>query len=280
MRLKSVATYFDNLVCRDAYSGTEVFSAQLELYDDARRDGYSVERRVLSLTPSAALPSRRVLDIDGEKWLVGQAAKDFFRGQAIRVKYIIHRADSTLGELYSVAALLGATPTPLSTFYVAASWTKASKEIDESSGLTDYLTFHASETETLVPRSVLKIGSNLYMVRNGHPTPSGFEAGEGDVLDAPNLEVAAFKTRTYDAVLSLYTESSLNVKCLRVRWQSKFDYFSMSSHTYQAGDDVVMVRKVDVTPKAGDSLTLSDGARTVVSVLSDGDCWHLHVRRV
>lgn len=278
MKLSAAAVAFDDLVCVDGYAGTGSFKAQLDLYDDSKRDGYSVVRRILAAAPSVSIPARRVVDIQGDKWIVGQVAKDYFRGSAIRHKHLMHRANG-LAESFTIAGILATTPTPTSTFYAAEAWIKGGREIDESSDVTDVLTMYFSTSESVLARTIFKLGGNLHLVRNVHGTASGFNAADVDILDAPNLETVSFASKVYNPVTAAYTTTTTNAKVLRMRWQSKFEYLSMSSQSYQTGDDVVMVLKTALTPKAGDTLPLSDGVRTVLTVTSDGACWHVHVRR-
>jgi len=278
MKLSAAAKAFDDTVCFDGYTHAVLFKGQNDLYDDALREGYSVVRRILSTAPYVTIPTRRVLRIDNDSWLVGQGAKDFFKGSPIRIKYILHKA-SGLAEAHSFASILAATPAPISTFYAADAWLKGGREIDESSDVTDVLTVYFTSNETLAPRNLVKLGSELYLVRNVHRVASGYNAADVDVLDTPNLETVSFSARIYNPITATYTTTTTSAKVLRMRWQSKFNYLSMSSVTYQPGDDVVMVLKSAVTPKNGDVVPLSDGSRTIVSVTADGLCWHLHVRR-
>jgi len=279
MKLSRVATTFDDVQCLDGYTGASLFRGQTDLYDDSRRDGYSVVRRILSTAPSVVMPTRRVVDIDGDKWLVGQNAKDFFKGSAIRVKYITHKATG-MAESHSMASILSAAQVPISSFYAAEAWLKGSREIDESSDVTDSSMMYFANSETAIVRGLLKLGGVLYLVRNTHITSSGYMAADVDVLDTPNLETVSFTAKTYNPITATYTTTTTSAKVLRLRWQSKFNYLSMSSLSYQPGDDVVLVLKSAVTPKNGDVIPLLDGNRSVLSVVSDGDCWHLHVRRV
>jgi hypothetical protein len=220
-----------------------------------------------------------VVDVQGDKWIVGQVAKDYFGNAAIRHKHLLHRANG-LAESYSVAAMLAASPVATATFYAAESWVKGGREIDESSDVTDVLTMYYSSSESVLTRTIFKLGGNLHLVRNVHLTSSGYMAADVDILDTPNLETVSFASKVYDPVSASYTTTTTAAKVLRLRWQSKFNYFSMSTKTYETGDDVIMVLKSAVTPKSGDTLPLSDGVRVVLSVTSDGGCWHLHVRRV
>jgi hypothetical protein len=278
MKLSTAAAAFDDLVCVDGYAGTGSFKAQMDLYDDSKRDGYSVVRRILATTPSVSMPARKVVDVKGDKWIVGQVAKDYFRDTAIRHKHLIHKANG-LAESYTIAGILATTPAATSTFYAAEAWIKGAREIDESSDVTDVLTMYFSTSESVLTRTIFKLGGNLHLVRNVHGTSSGFNAADVDILDAPNLETVSFATKIYNPVTATYTTTTTSAKVLRIRWQSKFNYFSLSSQTYETGDDVVMVLKTALTPKTGDTIPLSDGVRVVRAVTSDGDCWHLHVRR-
>jgi hypothetical protein len=49
MRLSTAARFFDRTLFKDAFVPTTTFRGQFDLYDDSKRDGVTVARRVLSV---------------------------------------------------------------------------------------------------------------------------------------------------------------------------------------------------------------------------------------
>lgn len=280
MKLSAASNYFNKTVCRDAYGGRAEVLAQLEPYDDSRRDGYSVERRILSTAPDAQLPPRRVLSIDGEAWIVGQGARDFFKNEVLRIKYLLHRAEGAIGRCFDFPTLLADIPAPIGEMYAAISWVKGLRE-EDSADVTDQMMIYCAESEgsLLASSTVMSFGQNLFLIRNTHQISSGFLVCEADSLDAPNVETASFGSRVYDPVSATYTVTAASIKVLRIRWRSRFVYLSQASAKFDSGDDIVIMRSVDGSPKTGDTLTLSDGDRVVVSAQTMGAYMQLHVRR-
>lgn len=278
MKLSAAASYFDNQSFRDAYSGVHVVYGQIDLYDDAQREGLTSVRRIVSIKPTGAIPARKAAILGSDVWLLSSLPSiDYFQASAIRTKYIAHRADG-LAEIKTILQELSNTAGVSA--YGATVWLKGSKEIDESSEVTNNVNLYFAAGESVPNLSVVKLRGIWYVVKFTYLTTTGFVAAVADQLDAPNFETVAYTNKVYNPVTDSYTGSPVNIKVLRIRWQDKFTYLSQASASYEAGDDVVMVRKADVVaPKTGDTLILSDGARRVVSFQSDGGLWHLQVRR-
>ena len=278
MKLSSAAGYFDNQSFKDAYSGAHALYGQIDLYDDVRREGLTAVRRIVSMKPGTTMPARRALILGDDVWLMsGSPANDYFKASPIRWKYIAHKADG-LGEIKTILQeLSNTTGTPA---YVATVWLKGNKEVDESSDITVSANIYFALGEFVVDRNLVKIGTAWYFIRYTYLTTTGFLAAVADKLDDPNFETASYAKRAYNPVTDTWASTPVSIKLLRLRWQSKFEYLSAASSKYAEGDDVVMVRKLDVpTPTTGDTITLSDGVRKVEDIQSDVTLWHLRVKR-
>jgi hypothetical protein len=136
MNLHRIANRFDKVVCSDAYNPATTFLAQLDLYDDSKRDGVTVDRRVLSCSPDVTIPARKTILAEGKYWIVGQVNIDSFRGRPIRHRYIMHECEF-LGAVHALGGMLDLVPgTPT---YVAAVWVKDIKEADTSSKFYSFM---------------------------------------------------------------------------------------------------------------------------------------------
>ena len=122
MKLTNVASFFDRLPCKDAYTGKVVFKGQFDLFNEAVRDGLGAMRRVLSVAPSVRIPPRKSIDTsDGKVWIVGESHPDYFDDGPIRVKYVLHQADG-LATLQTFAEVLGNSG--YRTLYAARVWVR------------------------------------------------------------------------------------------------------------------------------------------------------------
>ena len=112
MRLADAASYFDRVVCADAFTPFEEFKGQFDLFDDSKRDGVTVDRRVLSCSSAVTVPTRRVVLAMGEYWIVGDdihhtgyAQQLQARARAMHLDDVVrflgfrHDVDAVLGEL-------------------------------------------------------------------------------------------------------------------------------------------------------------------------------------
>lgn len=301
MRLAAAASRFDQQVLVDAY-GTDTVKGQLDVFDDTEREGVTTRRRILSTAPASAIPARRALRLGDRVWLVGGSNPDYFRSEPIRTKYVLHQTDglawvqtfgqflrnagpwtldSGLPTLDSGTATLdnGGTGEGLSA-WAAIEWVKATKEIDESSTLSDLMMAVFAAPETLPAVGMVTIGGASYLLREPHASAAGFRTAYADEVPLPVTEQATFASRAYSPVDDTWTETVGAVRFLRLRWQTHFEYLSVRTLTFQPGDEVFVCLTAAATPKANDHITLSDGTWQVLTVRPDGDCWSLHVRRI
>ena len=274
MRLSRAASFFDRLVCRDAY-GTTTFKAQLNLFDDSTRDGLGSVRRVLSTAPEVAIPARRAIATDGKVWLVGESHPDYFTDGMIRNRYTLHQADGLAAVLTFSEAIGEAVGHPA---YAARAWTKAAKQIEVSSELFNAYDIFLASTESLPSPCIIRFDESLYIAQDPCLTEGGFLAAHGVHLpDA--LATVTVKKRTYQPVTDTWNEISAAVPALRMRWQEHFRYFARYSTTYAPGDQQILVRKADVPAiDADDILLVGAQAYAVVTAYDEGDVWSLHGR--
>lgn len=276
MKLAAAARHFDRQVLRDAY-GTATVRGQFDLFDDSKRDGAVTRRRILSVDPYVSIPARRALQLDGYTWLVGSGNPDYFGSGPIRRKYVLHEADG-LASVQTLAQFIAGT-SGLSA-YAALEWVKATKEIDESSDLTDVLGAMFAATESVPGIGVMTLAGKHYLLREPHETAAGFLSVLVDEIKAPALEAGTFTGRAYDPVADTWGGTPVAVNFLRLRWQSHFRYLSQRTLAFQPGDDVLICLQSAATPKANDRITLSDGAWQVLTVQAEDSCWSVHARRV
>jgi hypothetical protein len=276
MNLASAASYFDDVLCVDPFNPHIRFRGQLDLFDDSKRDGATVDRRVLSVAPAVLMPARRVLTIHGDKWLIGDKADDSFRGSVIRSKYIIHKAQGpcTIGTPAQILSTGGVSS------YGAKIWIKDAKLLEISSKLTSFFNIYLAPVEEASAGMVVQLTGRLHLIRNSFLSAAGFLVAEGDELEQAAIQPATLYARGYDPVTEARAEAApLALNVLRFRFQDNYAYTSESAEKFAAGDIRAMIAKSAATPKVGDRLTLADGDWYPVSVASEGTSWNLHLRR-
>lgn len=276
MRLSTAAAFFDKTLCADAFDSGTTFYGQMDVYDDSKRDGATVVRRVLSVAPGTTIPARRVLTIDGEQWIVGANQVDRYSGAPLRDKYVMHRA-SGAASLQSVDQLLSSGG--VST-YGSRLWVKDLKEVEISSKLAAFFNVYLSTYETVTAGSVISLGGRVHMVRNFFTSAAGFLVAESDELATDAVASGTYTPRSYaPATDALADGAPVVANVLKVRYQDSYAYANQGEARYEEGDFRAFVRKAAVaSAKRGDKLALSGVTHDVLSVSDEGLCWGLHLR--
>ncbi len=281
MNLSTAARFFDKTVCTDAYNPTTTFLGQLDLYDDSKRDGTTVERRILSTGPDIVIPTRRTLTIEGVTWIVGQKNIDSFQGKTIRNKYVIHQT-STLGMARTPKQLLSSGGLPL---YASAVWLKDIKDVEASSKIYSFMNTYFAVGENVVVGDILTLGTDNYRLRNVYTSAAGVQIGEASTMPKDAIQSINYTSKNgqaYNAASDSYGAGVSTVfNTLWERFQDAYSYESAASPKYTPGDIVMVVAKSDVaTPRVGDTLLAQGVTWTLVSFQDDNrNCWEMQVRR-
>lgn len=270
MRLRAVAGHFDRTQCRDAYTGKLLFSGQFMLYDDTRRDSEASERRVLSVSPKALIPARRVVEAAGTRWIVGHSNVDSFQGRPLRVGYVAHEAP-TLATVYSLDGITLNTPT-LSA-YCGRAWLKDLAYSEQSSHLSTEYHFHFAAPESVTPGDLILLDGEYHVVRATNKGAGGTLVVNAERLDGPVVDSAVIPSTQYDPVTQAWSGPGTTVRVIRLRWQSLFQYLSPGAPTFGPGDAQLAVSKSLLTPAVGMSLTLSDGRWQIASFYDHRGVW-------
>lgn len=277
MKLADAARFFDRIAIRDAYSSAQLFKGQFDLFDDSKRDGVTVDRRVLSIASGLDVPTRKaVMTPDGVAWLLGTDFPDYFNGDVIRRKFTAHRADD-LAAIYSLSDVC-MTRDGVSAF-ASRSWVKDTKEINESAGMfADYDIFFA-QGEPVAPRSMIRMKNRWHLARSTYDSQAGYLVASSDELPEPVVTSAQLTLRTLDPVAETFATSDVNLIMILLRWQSGFEYFTQSALPFVQGDELGIIAAQAATPRANDLITVSGVARRVLEVNTLDDCFRMHLRR-
>lgn len=277
MRLSKAANKFNNLVVADAYTPATTLKVQFDPMSFTKIEGVSIRKRQVSAAPDVTMPARGVINIDGQNYLVGHAAPDYWKGQVIRNTYVIQGADG-LANLHSIASALNNTAGAQA--YAALAFSKYMPEAADNSKYPPQYQVFLAGSESAPADSLVQLNSTWYLVKQSYLSTSGLRIALANELAEPSFETVNFGARTYDPVTDTYSSTSTSVKVLRVKWSEHYNYLSKASEDYQRGDMQVMVLKLAMpAAKPSDTLALSDGSWKVLSVQDEGTVLSLHVRR-
>ena len=274
MKLFNAARMADNVVATDAY-GTAQVLVQYDPLSYSKVDGTNVTKRMLSAAPSVVMPSRGALTIEGQTYLVGHGAPDFWRGKVIRTNYVIQGADG-LASLQTIGqALAGTAPV---TAYAAVSFSKYLPEINDSSKFPPQYQMFTAGNESAPADSLVGLNGVFYLVKQSYISTSGLRIALSNVVAEPCFETVTFGSRVYDPILDTYTSSGTSIPIFRIKWAESFEYLSKASEGFERGDIQVFMLKAS-SPKPSDLLALSDGSWRILSVQDFDGLWRCHARR-
>lgn len=270
MRLHQVANKFNLTECVDAYTGLPAFSAQLLPYDDNKRDSETQERRVLSVAPGTILPTRRVVQALGMRFILGNRNPDHYRGAEIRIGLVSHVAT----ELASIRTLGQVCRNePGTSAWAARAWVKNLAYTEQSSKLAPQHHVHFALGEPVLNDRLVSFESRLLIVRAWNYGPAGTIVATCDELPEPTVEMASISGGVWNPVTETMSGSPTSVRVVRARWQSLYAYHHADAPAFGPDEMQLAIAKAVFTAKTGMMVTLSDGAWRLASCDSFGDVW-------
>lgn len=274
MRLAAAAKLGNTTIATDAY-GTASFRCQFEPINLTKIDGVAVRKRSVSIAPGVTLPARGAIRIDGEVYLAGHAAPDYWHGSAIRRTVVIQGADG-LAQLARIHDVLAGAPGVQA--YAALVFSKYLPDNADSSKYPPQYQIFVAGNEDAPANSLVKLNDVWYLVKESYVSTSGLRIVLANTLEEPVLSSGTLEVQTYNVATDSFGGAITAVQALRVKWQEHFKYLSKASETYVRGDQQVFLPKA-VTPVETDLLRFPDGAWRILAVQDEGAHWSCHVRR-
>ncbi len=259
MTLTAASAYFDRTRVTDSTTGAFLFLAQIDPFEESRRDAASGYRRTLSTSPDSALPASKVVRALGQDWLVGQEEPDGW-GDLHRAKYVLAPAKdklkvSTLGQF-----LTGVSSQEL---FANAQWVKDVKEEEVSSNLPSM--FDVFLPQAVAVNSVLWDDTRALLVTACRLQASGLYSAFCLLLEN-SVATATLTSRSYSPTAGAYVSGAQTTEpVLVVRWQSLFSYGSQADARFQEGD-FSLVLPVMASVDTATSITLGAQSVKVLSV--------------
>lgn len=273
MKFRDAIQRFNQTPFHDAYSGEELGYAQLDVFNDSMREGPTAQRRVLEVSVDQQPPTRRAVTFHDTTWLTGLEQLDAFRGEVVRKKWVLQKAELK-PTYYSLRELLeegnGVD------FYAAKIWEKTNAQVEISSAKFNQLVIYSGITEDIQRDYIVKEGNTYYTVMSVYEGATGHLASVVEQLDPDPLETVEMGQKVWDPITETYTGSGEEVTILKLRWQSDFEYHSLNTPTFERGDLQVACLKdqpIETT------LELNEGTWRVVNSQQRNNVYYLHLRR-
>lgn len=275
MKLLAAANKFNTTIAFDSYNSAHTFMVQFEPMTFSKIDGVSIRKRQVSLDPTIIVPDRGCITINGQVYLTGHGAPDFWKNSPIRNTLIIQGADG-VAELTTIAAELANVAATQA--YAALAFDKYIPDAEDSSRYPPQYQVFTSSTESTPADALIRLNSIWYLVKESYISTSGLQVSLANVVAEPCFETVSFSSNVYDPITDTYGGTTTSAKIFRVKWSEHFKYLSKATETYERGDLTVMMLQ-NVTPDPPDTLTLSDGVWRILSSQNEGNVWNCHARR-
>lgn len=271
-----VASYFDNETAYDAYSGVAAFQGQFNTFIETAVIGSTERRRTMSVRPGTALPLRRAISINGEKWLIGNGNTDSFFNTPVRTAYWLKYANQA-----------GALVTP-GGYFINASGTEVlvsleyEKDTTDSLTTSEYDTFwraYLSATESAPRGTLIVMGPKLLRVRASHVELGGFLMAQCDELIDPgavNMTVQGAGPSQYDPVTDSYVSGTKTIKAIVFDMYKLYRYDTKADTRMGQGDRAALVPE---SVAVGSTVSINSQDFRVVSSAPELDAFALHLTR-
>jgi hypothetical protein len=276
MRFSKVAGYFDRTAIKDAYTGVLLFYGQM-IAPAERVSGDTFRKHTLSTASTASAPARRVIDVLGDKWVMGNGNLDGFNGVAVRKNWSLKRATNS-GQLHTPGELIDNVAGP--TVYFFKEYFRDTVNVATTSDYDSYFDLYLPGTEPVLKGSWISDATGtFYRVRNVLDEPEGFMVAESDEFPSSILVSAEIEGTTFDAVLDQFTGSSTTVAGLLVDASKFYRNLTGDTPTHLANDRTLFVKN-NVTVELSNKITIAGQTWSVMQKVSELDCWALLLRPV
>jgi hypothetical protein len=276
MDLNAAATFFDDDPFLDGYSGAALFSAQAASFDDSSSDGATNRRRVLSTGPDVVMPARRVVQLHGDRWLVGTGTPDGFLGEVIRRHYTMKRVTDLMALLTPGQTLAQAAGTPV---YVQKMYFKDTvNQLTDSEYDTQWNIFVAPDEVASQGSFFRDAAGRLYRVRNDYLPTEGLRICQSDALDVSSFQECVFDTRVEDPVTETMTGAFTTVNGIVVDLPKFYRFQHVSDAKILPGDTAVFV-PANLAVTQGMTFTIAGKVWRVMALQAEIDAKVVHARR-
>ena len=299
MKLANAAKYFDRVSMADAYTGTAMpYKVQFSTFEETDPDGSVARRRTMSMAPGLTLPTRRVVSLLGEIWLLGEPSADAVFDKVIRQTVPMRRV-TNLAQALTPGQMVAA-----STGLAIYGRLEQMKNTVDTATSSDYLPFFTlalagADFKNLnsgwaqIPGFFRIEDGTLFRCRTSYPAEDGMTVVEADLIDRYGLTQAQVTTGAYDPVTDTFAGTASTFQTLVMPTHQLYRR-KAEAERFKPEDLTVLVRFADYpAPKVGTPLQIRIpefnfaapapnapfSPVQIVGITLEADCWNLHVRR-
>jgi hypothetical protein len=276
MDLRKLSRRFDDIPISDAYTGAALYLGQVSSFIDSQVDGTIATRRVLSLDPDHVIPTHRCINYLNEKWLVGDGITDGLQGQALRTSYAMKKVLEryTLASPGQAALGLGGL-----NIYGQRQYLKSTVNGPTDAEYNPFWHIYISQSvEAHKGYYMVSAEGEYFKVRSKYSLMEGFQVLESDQINEGWFTAAVFQGNTYDPITETTTGDLIPTTGILVDAYMSYSYQTQAEKKYVSGDNILIIAKIAVTPKVGQSLTINSRLYKVFTVSEDLDSWKCLVR--
>lgn len=273
--LVDVARHYDDIKFYDGYTGDYLFRGQFSSFAEASPEGSTARKRVLSVSPSVVMPSRRAVSFLGETWLVALGLVDGFDGKAIRRTHWMKLVTDTCQLLTPKQACLGLAGTSVKVFREEYKYTVNSATDSE---YDPFWSLSLATVEGAQTGSFFKIGDLLLRARMVVRAKEDLDQALCDQLDTGYSTIGTFYTGTYNPITDAVATGSVLASVVIFDSYQLYSYATAADEKMHTGDKALIVPQTSLTPVAGSRVAIDGRDWTILSVKPEQDCWALHVR--
>lgn len=284
MKLLAAAKYFDRDSVYDAYTGLLLFKGQFASYDGSQPDGSFSRRRTVSVAPNVVHPARSVVQVHGEKWIVGEFITDGFFDAPIRKTASAKQVTDLFTFLTPGQAALGVTTaTPaLVSAYGQERYLKDTVNTPTTSDYSPQYEITFGPNEVVPDEYFLRSPNDLYHIRTTYRALEGFTVATADLIGATDYGENKYVTAVFgggiDPITELPAAGTTTTGILLYAYKLYFHATEADPKNNQ-GDKTLIVAKSAVTPVNGAPVTIDSEAYRIFGITSYHDSWNLRVRR-
>lgn len=278
MKLRDVSRFWQKTPVTDGYTGASLFSAHTTPHDDHTSSGATARRRTMTVDIDKTAPARRVVDILGEKWIVGNSNLDAYSGTVVKKNFGLKKATDLAAFVTPAEAALAAAGTE---FYIQREFYRdAANPLSESDLDAEWNVF-CPFNETLQVGAFFRYGGRFARVRSFYTTVDEYLIAEADQLDTDARQAATFTTTgAINVITDLPTSSSIATNVLQFDDAKFYRFRNEPESSRKPGDKIVLAAQSVVTaPAVGMTLTLLGQTWRVVQFQDELDAWAMRVRR-
>ena len=275
MNLKKTIQRFNTKEFTDPYGIGSNFFGKISVFNEVTNSGEASRRRILETLPEVTVPASKVINGNGENFILGYPNKDEWRGSILRHKYPVLPVGNT-SKISSIPQIItAAIPTTL--YYGHPSFTReVSLELQDSDKINSFSFFFPSNTSITTGNVIIHGSTNYYKVRDvPYVDNAGFLVADVILLDSP-VQTLTFKSEgNYDPITdTIAVASTQSITCFVEEAYLAYTHTSERYQKIEPGDKVITI-KPSVTPKAGDNI----GDYDILSIEANETAFTCHCRK-